>query len=135
MQLVIDIDPDLPEAWGDQVRLRQVLNNLVSNAIKFTREGQIRVHAYYSTQRDMIQIDVADTGEGIAPENLDLVFEQFRQADNSSTRKAAGTGMGLTITRRLVEMHGGNIWVNSQVGSGSTFSFTVPIASVAVGLD
>jgi signal transduction histidine kinase len=81
----------------------------------------------------MLQIDVIDTGEGIAPGSLDLVFEQFRQADNSSTRKAAGTGMGLTITRRLVEMHGGTIWVNSELGIGSTFSFTIPAASITVG--
>jgi two-component system sensor histidine kinase ChiS len=80
----------------------------------------------------MVSISVKDTGEGIAEEHLDLVFQQFRQADNSSTRKAGGTGLGLTITKHLIEMQGGHIWVESTPGQGSTFTFTVPVAKVSV---
>jgi two-component system sensor histidine kinase ChiS len=137
VELIIDVSPDLPEVWADQVRLRQIMTNLVSNAGKFTSQGEVRisaqmVSAQYSSQSDMISISIADTGEGIAEEHLDLVFQQFRQADNSSTRKAGGTGLGLTITRHLVEMQGGHIWVESTPGAGSTFTFTVPVAKVSI---
>jgi signal transduction histidine kinase/HAMP domain-containing protein len=143
VDLVVDIAPALPEVWGDPIRLRQILNNLIGNAVKFTREGEIRVRATcrddltnsITGEHGMIQIEVIDTGEGIAQDYVGLVFEQFRQVDNSSTRKAAGTGMGLAITRHLVELHGGNIWVNSKLGVGSTFTFTVPTAPVSVGAD
>jgi signal transduction histidine kinase len=138
VELIIDVSEDLPAAWADHVRLRQILNNLVSNAAKFTHEGSITVHAHVVEHQNgngpvnMLQISVTDTGEGIAPNNLDLVFQQFRQADGSSTRKAGGTGLGLAITRHLVEMHGGHIWVESTLGQGSTFAFTMPIAAMAV---
>jgi signal transduction histidine kinase len=137
VELVIDLSPDLPEVWADQVRLRQIMTNLVSNAGKFTSQGEVRisaqtVNAQHSDQPDMISISVIDTGEGIAEEHLDLVFQQFRQADNSSTRKAGGTGLGLTITKHLIEMQGGHIWVESIPGQGSTFTFTVPVAKVSV---
>ncbi|MEP7285362.1 MAG: GAF domain-containing protein [Chloroflexota bacterium] len=143
VQLVIDLAPELPDVWADQVRLRQILNNLVSNASKFTNEGEIRVRAAYAGERqfgdgstkDMILVEVIDTGEGIAPENLDLVFQQFRQADSSSTRKAGGTGMGLAITRHLVQMHGGELSVSSTVGEGSNFWFTIPAVPISVAGD
>jgi signal transduction histidine kinase len=143
VELVLEIDPELPDVWGDHVRLRQILNNLVSNASKFTNEGEIRVRASYTHEfqdpednnAGMILVEVMDTGEGIAPDHLDLVFQQFRQVDNSSTRKAAGTGMGLTITRHLVEMHGGHIWVTSELGKGSSFAFTVRAAQVSIAGD
>jgi len=126
VELVIDIPESLPQLVGDKVRLRQILNNLVANAAKFTNKGEIRIHAQPHTQPNMVLISVRDTGEGIAPHHLDLVFQQFRQVDSSSTRKAGGTGMGLTITRHLVNMHGGEIWVESELGKGSTFRFTIP---------
>src|SRR5260221_3759342 len=138
VELVMDIDPNLPDVWGDQVRLRQILNNLVSNANKFTNEGEIRVRASFTDEyhtedgSGMILVEVMDTGEGIAEDHLDLVFQQFRQVDSSSTRRAGGTGMGLAITRHLIEIHGGTIWVTSQLGQGSTFAFTVPAAQVSV---
>jgi signal transduction histidine kinase len=138
VEIVVDVDSELPSVWGDQVRLRQILNNLVSNAVKFTDNGEVRIKAHLVNHQmngfgpgEAVLVQVADTGEGIAPEHLDLVFQQFRQVDNSSTRRAGGTGMGLTITRHLVQMHGGHIWVESMPGTGSTFSFTVPTASVS----
>ncbi|HVO71631.1 MAG TPA: ATP-binding protein, partial [Aggregatilineaceae bacterium] len=137
VELVIDLAPDLPEVWADKVRLRQVLNNLVSNAAKFTNQGEIRIVAQLTERsgtdnNKMVLVRVTDTGEGIAPEHLELVFQQFRQVDSSSTRRAGGTGMGLTITRHLVHMQGGEIGVESTVGEGSIFYFTVPVAPVAV---
>ncbi|MCC7447571.1 MAG: GAF domain-containing protein, partial [Anaerolineae bacterium] len=138
VELVVTIPDDLPAAWADHVRLRQILNNLVSNAAKFTQEGtitiQARVTAYQngSGPAHMLQVSVIDTGEGIAADHLELVFQQFRQADGSSTRKAGGTGLGLAITRHLVEMHGGHIWVESTLGKGTTFAFTIPIAELPV---
>jgi signal transduction histidine kinase len=113
---------------ADRIRLRQVLNNLVSNAVKFTEQGEVRVLAHADPENNQVLIQVRDTGIGIAEEHLDAVFEQFRQVDGSSTRRAGGTGMGLTITRHLIEMHGGRIWVESTLGKGSTFCFTIPIA-------
>ena len=139
--MVIDVPKELPALMASRVRLLQILNNLVSNAAKFTHEGEIRVQARLldgMSQADqgadggpvMALISVQDTGEGIAAEYLDEIFERFRQADNSSTRKAGGTGMGLAICRHLVNMHGGDIWVESTLGKGSTFSFTIPVVSV-----
>jgi len=140
VDLTISIPDSLPALWADKVRLRQILNNLVSNASKFTHEGEVRIEARLlehkdavarqrDAQGDMVLISVQDTGEGIAKENLNLIFEQFRQADSSSTRKAGGTGMGLAITRHLVRLHGGEIWVESEPNKGSTFSFLIPVAS------
>jgi two-component system sensor histidine kinase ChiS len=138
VEMVVDIDPELPQVRADQVRLRQILNNLVSNAAKFTNEGEIRIRAELLSEPldnfgsgEAVLISVRDTGEGIAPDHLDLVFEQFQQVDGSSTRKASGTGMGLTITRHLIQMHGGRIWVESTVGEGSTFYFTIPVTHVS----
>jgi signal transduction histidine kinase len=127
VQIVLDLDPDLPKVCADRIRLRQVLNNLVSNAVKFTEQGEVRMLAHADPENNQVLIQVRDTGIGIAEEHLDAVFEQFRQVDGSSTRRAGGTGMGLTITRHLVEMHGGRIWVESVLGKGSTFCLTIPI--------
>jgi hypothetical protein len=100
------------------------LLNLTSNAIKFTEKGQIKLTL--ECLADIVQIRVQDTGAGIAPDQVERIFEAFRQADNSATRQAGGTGLGLPISRRLVEMHGGRLWVESKVDVGSTFFVELP---------
>ena len=119
------VAPDLPAGRGDERRLAQVLLNLVGNAIKFTEVGSVRIVAY--RDGDAFVVSVADTGPGIAEADRQRIFEEFQQADSSSTRKKGGTGLGLSIARRIVELHGGRIWVESTVGRGSTFSFRVPV--------
>lgn len=114
----------------DPVRINQIMLNLVGNAIKFTEEGVIKVR-YSMVDNDYISVEIADTGMGMNDEQLALIFQRFRQVDGSSTRRAGGTGLGLTITKQLVEMHGGEIGVTSEVGVGSTFYFTLPKASLA----
>ena len=101
---------------GDERRITQVLLNLVGNAIKFTESGAITIDAAFSG--GAFQIAVADTGPGIAPEDQQIVFEEFRQLDSSSTRTKGGTGLGLAISKRIVELHGGRIWVESELGPG-----------------
>jgi signal transduction histidine kinase len=101
--------------------------NLLSNAVKFTERGSVVVSTG-TLDNGFGYVNVKDTGIGIAPEHLSVIFEQFRQVDGSSTRRAGGTGLGLTITRHLVHMHGGEIFVESQPGVGSTFTFTLPPA-------
>ncbi len=123
--LELEIEEDLPEIEADKVRVRQVIWNLLSNAIKFTEEGCVTLAA--QVKGDMLHISVRDTGIGIPPEYHDVIFDQFRQADGSATRKAGGTGLGLAITRQLVWLHGGDIWVESQPGKGSTFTFSLPL--------
>lgn len=112
---------------ADERRLQQIMNNLLSNAAKFTEEGFIRVAVEYNA--DHVCVAVMDTGLGIPDEKQEVVFDRFRQADMSSTRKKGGTGLGLAITKELVEMHGGQIWLESEYGKGSTFFFTLPYAT------
>jgi signal transduction histidine kinase len=100
--------------------------NLLSNAVKFTREGG-RVGLSATAAEDVITIDVSDTGIGIAPEDQAAIFEEFRQVGREDARKQEGTGLGLTLARKFVELHGGRIWVRSQLGQGSTFTFTLPL--------
>jgi signal transduction histidine kinase len=123
------IADDLPTAEGDERRITQVLLNLVGNAIKFTESGGITVNA--ASADGAFQIAVVDTGPGIAPKDQQLVFEEFRQIDSSSTRTTGGTGLGLAISKRIVELHGGHIWVESELGHGSTFRFTLPVRTPA----
>ncbi|MCA9538243.1 MAG: PAS domain-containing protein [Myxococcales bacterium] len=118
-----DVPADMPPAWGDGDRLSQVVVNLLSNAIKFTDEGAIRVAA--RAEANEIRIEVHDSGKGIPPEELPQVFEKFRQVEDSAQGKPLGTGLGLPICRELIRLHEGRIWVDSTVGVGSTFSFTV----------
>ena len=120
-----DIPGDLPPAHGDDRRLSQVLLNLVGNAIKFTDTGEVAVKA--AASNGSYTISVSDTGPGIAVEDQAKIFEEFQQADNSQTKTKGGTGLGLSIARRIVEMHGGRLWVESSPGHGATFSFTVPL--------
>jgi signal transduction histidine kinase len=123
--MILDVPTDLPKVLGDSLRIRQILYNLVSNAIKFTAVGEVRISAELTDDNEMVHVYVRDTGTGIPPDHLEQVFSKFHQVDNSATRKVGGTGLGLTITRYLVEMHGGKIWVESELGQGSTFHFTL----------
>jgi signal transduction histidine kinase len=125
LALKVTVAPDLPLGRGDERRIGQVLLNLVGNAIKFTELGQVRVEV--SATDGAFRVAVADTGPGIAPEDQEKIFEEFQQVDSSSTRKKGGTGLGLSIAKRIVEMHGGRIWVDSSPGKGSTFWFTLPV--------
>ena len=123
--LDIDVDPRLGEFLGDERKIKQVLLNLLSNAVKFTPEGgRIGVKAMRSD--GAVEISVSDTGIGIAPKDQEAIFEEFRQVGSDEARKVEGTGLGLTLTKKFVEMHGGRIWVESEVGKGSTFTFTLP---------
>ncbi len=121
----IEVPPNLPPARGDDRRLTQVLLNLVGNAIKFTDAGEVTVKA--ATANGAYTIAVRDTGPGIAESDQAKIFDEFQQADSTQTKAKGGTGLGLSIAKRIVEMHGGRLWVESHLGSGSTFSFTVPL--------
>ncbi|HXJ84728.1 MAG TPA: HAMP domain-containing sensor histidine kinase [Candidatus Methylomirabilis sp.] len=128
--LKVGIDPGLGELVGDERKTKQVLLNLLSNAVKFTPEGgQINLTA--RLRDGVVEISVSDTGIGIAPEDQEMVFEEFRQVGRDEARKQEGTGLGLTLSKKFVEMHGGRIWVESAVGRGSTFTFTLPVGPVA----
>ena len=111
---------------ADEARFRQILYNLLSNAIKFTPDkGRVDVYVHVR-EDDAVEVAVSDTGIGIKKEHQDLIFSEFRQVDESFARRYEGTGLGLALTRRLVELHGGRIWVESEEGKGSTFKFTIP---------
>jgi signal transduction histidine kinase/CHASE3 domain sensor protein len=125
LALEVDAPADLPHGRGDERRLTQVLLNLVSNAIKFTEAGSVTIRA--SATDGSFLVAVTDTGVGIAEGDRERIFEEFQQVDTSSTRKKGGTGLGLAIARRIVELHGGRIWVESTPGQGSTFAFTLPL--------
>jgi GAF domain-containing protein len=119
------IDPGLGELVGDERKVKQVLLNVLSNAVKFTPEGGRITLKAGKTDRG-VEISVTDTGVGIAPEDQAAIFEEFRQVGHDETRKQEGTGLGLTLAKKFVELHGGRIWVESEVGRGSTFTFTLP---------
>ena len=120
------VDEQLGDFRGDERKIKQVLVNLLSNAVKFTPEGgKIQVRA--GLDNSAVQISISDTGIGIAPEHHEAIFEEFRQVGSDYARKREGTGLGLTLTKKFVEMHGGRIWVESEPGKGSTFTFTLPV--------
>jgi len=121
----MDVAPGLPSGHGDERRLTQVLLNLVGNAIKFTDAGEVMIKA--GNVNGLFVVAVRDTGPGISQADQAKLFQEFQQADNSITRKKGGTGLGLAISKRIIEMHGGKIWVESVQGKGSTFSLTLPI--------
>ena len=128
LELVCDLQPGLPEVFiGDPTRVRQVITNLVANAIKFTEKGEVILRIENTEQQDdraSVQFSVVDTGIGIPADKQQVIFEAFTQADGSTARRYGGTGLGLSISSRLVELMGGRIWVESEVGKGSTFHFT-----------
>lgn len=127
LSLHLQLEDGLPLVAADGHRLRQVAINLVSNALKFTEKGGVTIRCIHLKQRGMVQIAVTDTGIGISPAALSYIFEAFRQADGSTTRRFGGTGLGLTIAKKLIELQGGEIAVESIPGEGSTFSFTLPM--------
>jgi signal transduction histidine kinase len=124
LTLRADVAPDLPPGYGDERRLTQVVLNLVGNAIKFTEAGSVTVHA--TASGGVLTVTVTDTGPGIAPSDQKRIFEEFQQVDSSSTKEKGGTGLGLSIAKRIVELHGGRMWVESETGAGATFGFSVP---------
>jgi len=126
VQLINAISPDLPLAQADENRLQQILHNLLENAIKFTEKGQVEISAKVMNQR--LELVVSDTGIGIEEDKFSRIFESFEQAEGSTARIYGGTGLGLAVTKQLVELHGGEIWVKSTLGQGSQFFFTLPIA-------
>jgi GAF domain-containing protein len=125
LALNVEIAPELPPGRGDGRRLTQVLINLVGNAIKFTDAGEVAIKA--EANNGLFHVSVRDTGPGISAADQAKLFQEFQQADNAITRKKGGTGLGLAISKRIIEMHGGKIWVESQVGQGSAFAFTLPV--------
>jgi signal transduction histidine kinase len=124
LELVSTVAPDLPLCLGDSKRITQCLMNLTGNALKFTAEGRVEIRV--EGQGADLLFAVADTGIGIPADQIKNIFEEFRQADVTVSREYGGTGLGLAITRKLVELHGGRIWVQSEPGKGSTFFFTIP---------
>jgi PAS domain S-box-containing protein len=137
IRLYTELPPNFPNAFGDEFRTRQILLNLISNAIKFTEEGSVTTSAYviYENDQPFIQVSVTDTGIGIKSEDFDKLFESFQQVDNSTTRAAEGTGLGLPLARSLAHLQGGRIWVESEFGLGSTFSVTIPVEPPAEVLE
>jgi signal transduction histidine kinase len=125
LSLTTVVGLNLPVGHGDGRRLAQVLLNLVGNAIKFTDKGEVAIKATMSDSS--FTVAVRDTGPGISPLDQGKIFEEFQQADNAATKRKGGTGLGLSIAKRIIGMHGGRIWVESDVGKGSTFAFTIPV--------
>jgi signal transduction histidine kinase len=126
LYLSLEIEPKLPLAQADSRRIRQVAINLVSNALKFTEKGGVTIRCKQLKDQDMLYVSVTDTGIGVSPAALSYIFDAFRQADGSTTRRFGGTGLGLTIARKLIELQGGEIAVESVLGEGTAFSFTLP---------
>ncbi len=133
LYLRADIEPDLPPAYCDEARVRQVIINLLGNAGRFTERGGVTVSCRRSpaNRRDLV-VSVADTGPGIAAKDQERIFEPFQQADVSTRRRHGGSGLGLTISKQFIEMHGGALWLESELGAGTIISFTLPTDNPAV---
>jgi signal transduction histidine kinase len=132
LELDTHVPPDLPTVHADREKIAHVVGNLLGNALNFTPAGgRVWLAAHLSTSSGPsghVVVEIGDTGIGIAPEHHDLIFLEFAQVDSSASRRHHGTGLGLTIARKLVELHGGRIWVESSLGMGSRFLFTLPLA-------
>ena len=126
LDLNLKVPPDLSIARGDEQRIAQVLLNLLGNAIKFTDAGEVQVEVTEDFGKTFL-VSVMDTGPGLSEADQKIIFQEFQQADGSNTRKKGGSGLGLSIAKKIVEMHGGRIWVESDVGKGSAFRFTLPV--------
>ena len=122
VSFVWQVSPKLPPVWADPQKLRLVLHNLLSNAAKFTKQGEVCVLATPNGSKETVALKVKDTGVGIAPEHHELIFELFRQVDGSPTRRFGGTGVGLALARKLAQIMGGEITVESELGAGATFT-------------
>ena len=127
LAVTVDVPKDLPPMVSDRQKVKQILLNLLSNALKFTHQGSITISARRNVKDRTMALSVVDTGIGIAPADQGRIFEDFRQLDNSPTRAYGGTGLGLSICRRLAQMLDGSITLRSQVGKGSTFTLVLPI--------
>jgi signal transduction histidine kinase len=127
VSLSVEMDGEIPKVFGDPIRLKQIIFNLVNNSIKFTEQGGVTVNMGMMNNNTEVAIAVRDTGIGMTEQDLSGLFQQFHQVDGSATRRAGGTGLGLVITRHLVHMHEGEIYVESQKDTGSTFWFTLPV--------
>ena len=130
IHLSVDIDADVPPIMADREKITHVIGNLFGNAIEFTpTDGRVWLRAALASGDDAgcVIVEVGDSGVGISPEHHDLIFREFAQVDSTPSRSHHGTGLGLTIARKLVELHGGRIWVESNLGEGSRFFFTVPL--------
>jgi signal transduction histidine kinase len=126
IRMRLEIFPDLPAVYGDPKRLGQVFDNLLGNAIKFSPNGG-EIAVLIRPIGSAVQVDVRDTGIGIPSDRLDQIWKRFYQIDSASTRRFAGAGLGLTIAKRIIDAHDGQLWVESEPGKGSTFHFTVPV--------
>jgi signal transduction histidine kinase len=126
-RLVFQQDDAVPPLTADHLRIKQVFINLLSNANKFTPEGGFITVSCRLAEPDMLLFTIQDTGIGIRPEDQDIIFEEFRQVDGSMTREVSGSGLGLAISKQIVEMHQGKIWVESELGQGSTFFIRLPV--------
>ncbi|MCX9083870.1 MAG: PAS domain S-box protein [Candidatus Methanoperedens sp.] len=133
IDVIKNIDPQLGSIEGDKQRIKQVLFNLLSNAVKFSKEEGGKITVKVKKIGEMAEFSVSDTGIGIKKENLEKLFNEFQQLDTGITRKYGGTGLGLVISKKLVELHGGDIRVESVIGEGSTFTFTIPVKQVVKG--
>jgi signal transduction histidine kinase len=130
VQLQLELDPSVDLVSGDERRIRQVVFNLLSNAVKFTPSGgQVDVSTHQVNGE--VLVSVADTGPGISADDRERIFEEFQQARDVNGERPEGTGLGLALSKSLVELHGGRIWVESQPGEGSTFTFTLPVEAKA----
>jgi signal transduction histidine kinase len=126
LTVTLDLGTDIRPITSDRQKVKQIVLNLLSNALKFTHQGSVTISARRPNDERVLQLSVSDTGIGIAPADQDRIFEDFRQLDNTPTRPYGGTGLGLSICKRLAQMLGGAISVESQLGQGSTFTLTLP---------
>jgi signal transduction histidine kinase len=137
-KLEIQLPEELPPMWCDNTRTVQILTNLISNAHKYTpAEGQIKIRAEQTSNQwdaeepdQVIHVSIADDGIGISPEDQKRIFQQFFRSEDNQVRETTGTGLGLSITKKLVEMQGGKLWFESELGQGTTFHFTIPTAEI-----
>jgi signal transduction histidine kinase len=129
LSLVWDIPPDLPVMETDGSKVKQILKNLIDNAIKFTESGTVAISARHVSETNKVELQVADTGRGIAEDKIPVIFDMFRQLDSSSTRRYEGVGLGLYLVRKNAELLGGEVNVESALGKGSTFTLLLPAGS------
>jgi signal transduction histidine kinase len=129
LEFVVTVPEDIPFAYGDSGRITQCLVNLAGNSLKFTKAGKVEISAHHHDS--LLTYCVSDTGVGIPPDKIGSLFTEFKQTDATIASEYGGTGLGLSITKKFIEMHGGRIWVESEVGKGSRFSFEIPLRAEA----